>query len=392
MSSDAHYDGTPGQPPPAPVPAVVLDKEESGTFEALLEKQAPRIVALLPNNVKKERFLAAASAAVRQNPDLLKCTQRSLFNALAKAAQDGLLPDGREGVITSYNTKIAVRENGALVDRWFPVASWNPMTFGLRKRARELDDIIIDAQVVHKADHFKRVQGDDPKIVHEPADLDSERGPMIGVYAIFKKDQTILHREVMNAKEVQDTRDQSKAKESLMWTTFASEGWRKAVIRRGIKTVPVSESLERAITREDETFDFDQRRDRQAENKPVVSAPSPPAAPPKAPPTPPPARQIEVTPGITLDVPPAKTPETVTVVRHADEPARNISSPDKAVGADEAYKDWLRDSYAELDECKTEAAVEDLRDRVLAELKDADKQPWRDKCAQKAFSLFSPGG
>lgn len=348
--------------------------DEKGTFQQLVEKNESRWVELLPRSITKEKFRAATHAAVRQNPDLLKCTQRSLFNALTKAAQDGLLPDGREGIITSYNTKHKVIENGREVDRYLPTAQWNPMTYGLRKRARELDDIIIDAQVVNKNDLFKRQQGDDPKIIHEPTELDTEPGPLVGCYAIFKReDGTILHREVMRAKEVTTTRDQSKAPDSLMWTKFETEGWKKTVIRRGIKTVPVSEGLERAITREDENFDFDQRQ--EAEHKALA----PPHAPPPAP------KLVENKPSITLDASMNKDPEKVQTTNHTE---KQTGSIEQRIDPDAAYKDWLRDAYAELGECMNEPAVQELRERISDELKATDQIAWRDACADKATELF----
>lgn len=76
------------------------------------------------------------------------------------------------------------------------------------------------------------------------------------------------------------------------------------------------------------------------------------------------------------------------IAKHAAElvtpaPAEN------EVGAADAYQDWKRDSYAELDACVTDTAVEDLRDRVLAELDPADKQPWKDACANRCTALFA---
>ena len=38
-----------------------------------------------------------------------------------------------------------------------------------------------------------------------------------------------------------------------MWT----EGWRKTVIKRGFKAVPVGESLDRLIERDNELYDID---------------------------------------------------------------------------------------------------------------------------------------
>lgn len=60
----------------------------------------------------------------------------------------------------------------------------------------------------------------------------------------------------MWANEIEVTRNKSRAKDSLMWTTFWPEGWRKTVVRRGSKTVPVSADFTRLVQREDENFDF----------------------------------------------------------------------------------------------------------------------------------------
>jgi recombination protein RecT len=198
--------------------------------------------AILPPNISREKFVTTAIVAVKQNPDLLtKCTRKSLHEAVMEAAEDGLLPDGREGAIVAYASE----------------AQWSPMIYGLRKRAMELSGMIIDSQVVYANDHFVWHQGDDPRIEHTPAPLGQDRGRMIGAYALFRRDGQILHREVMDRAAIEITRNQSKGwQKSLMWTKFESEAWRKTVVRRGIKTVPCVPALERMIGREDRNFSF----------------------------------------------------------------------------------------------------------------------------------------
>lgn len=195
---------------------------------------------VLAPHIPPERFKQVALIAVKNNPDLLKVNRKSLHQAITEAAEDGLMPDGREGVITPYKGE----------------ASWNPMVYGIRKRAKELCNMIIDSQVVHQNDRFVWHQGDEPRIEHVPAPLGTDRGPAVGVYAIFKVDGVIMHREVMDAKQVEAVQSMSNAKSSLMWTKFKSEGWRKTVIRRGAKTVPAVAALERLIARVDKDFDF----------------------------------------------------------------------------------------------------------------------------------------
>lgn len=334
--------------PAAQLPTVANDEKRDAKFSDVLSDRMDDIGPLLPSHIKRERFMAAANVMVRQNPELLECTQRSLFNALSQSAQDGLLPDAREGVILPYKEQTA---SGA----WVKVAKWNPMAGGMRKRAKELDGIIVDTQVVHEKDNFIWHQGDDPRIEHTPPKLGTDRGKMIGVYAIFKRDGTILHREVMSEQQVMDVKSKSKAQTSLMWTTFQTEAWRKTVLRRGMKTVPVSEDLERLLTRNDDEFDFGNN---QAPAEIPPSPPSPPPAPPLSPPT-----------------PAQKAPEASAQpapIEDVTDPALNLKL----------------ELFAELESCETDGAIDDLRARGLAILEDDDKEIWKQACAIKATELF----
>ena len=211
-------------------------------FQVELESREQEICSMLPGHVNKERFKNSVIAAVKQTPGLLKATPRSFFGAVTKSAQDGLLPDGREGVITVYGTE----------------AQWNPMAFGLRKRARELDQIIVDAQVVYQNDIFDQHQGDEPRIEHDPAPLGTPRGEMIGAYAVFRNQAGILHREVMDASQIEKVKSQSKNPDGLLWGKFEAEAWRKTVVRRGFKSVPCSEKLGNIVQRDDDGYEFDQ--------------------------------------------------------------------------------------------------------------------------------------
>lgn len=243
----------PQQAPAAQLPAT-SPREVWDQFEVELKARADEIGAMLPTTIPRERFHAIAMAAIKQNPSLLRATARSLVSAITKAAQDGLMPDGREGFINVYNTKVKGLDGR---DTYQDVAQWMPMAHGIRKRAKELDGILIDAQVVYMNDAFLWEQGDHPRIEHTPAKLGQPRGDKIGAYAVFKReDGTILHREVMDYGQIEKARSKSKAPDSLMWKDFPEEGYRKTVVRRGMKSVPVSEKLLAVVTSDDDSFDL----------------------------------------------------------------------------------------------------------------------------------------
>ena len=224
-------------------------------FQDEIVQREDEIASILPPHIPVDRFKSTAIIAIKENPDLLGVDRRSLHKAITQAAEDGLMPDGREGIITIYHEKRKRQNaNGAWIEERVPVANWSPLLFGIRKRAREVCGIVIDTDIVYEKDSFRRRGGDNPCIEHEPPMLGQDRGKAVGVYAIFRKGNEILHREVMDASQVQDVRSQSRQKDSLMWTKFWTEGWRKSVLRRGIKTVPATPEFDRVVKRWDEDF------------------------------------------------------------------------------------------------------------------------------------------
>lgn len=360
---EGHYDDTPG----AKTEKSQTAAERYEYFIAALNERADSIASMLPSTVTREKFLNSAIAAIKRDPNIINATPRSFLTAVTEAAQDGLLPDGKEGVINVYKG----------------VAKWLPMFQGIRKRARELDRLIIDAQVVYEKDKFIWHQGDEPRIEHEPAAFGG-RGAMVGSYAIFRREEReggeILHREVMDKQQIMDVKSQSKQQDGLLWGKFETEAWRKTVGRRGFKTTPVSDNLMQIVRRDDDLFDFSQER-----------AALPASAKREPPPAPKPAA-LEQTKPITLDIPetPAKQPEPVTIVRDTA-PAQETRTirEDASVGAREAeYQDFKAEAYKELSECLNEPAVEEIRERVKRDLKVEDIKEWADACSTRAADVF----
>lgn len=343
-----HYDDTPGAREKGAVPLQTVEQY----FKGLLDEYRDEITAMLAAGLTWSRFMNSCLAAMRRDPSFLEgTTTRSVITALIQSAQDGLVPDGKEGVITPYKNKRSGKRE----------AKWNPMTQGLRKRARETDQMIIDAQVVHEKDVYRRTQGDNPSIIHEPADHLPDRGPMSLVYAIFKReDGNILHREVMNRKQVMDVKGQSSQEDSLMWTKFETEAWRKSVIRRGIKTVPISDALMQVVSRDDDAFVFDQTHETP---KPAL--------------VPPPAPKLESKPAVTLDVPVHQEPVPIS---EADERALDRASVREMSGASaeiDELADWVEDRITESRTAASMALLDAMDDQVVKELDGAGRDELR---------------
>lgn len=211
---------------------------------------------ILPAHIPADRFIRTAQAAITGNSYLLNCTKQSLYLAVEQAARDGLIIDSKQATIVSFGKE----------------AKYMPMIGGLMLLARNSGQVTTPvSEIVYENDHFLyHIKNGKVEIDHTPH-IFGDRGKPIGVYSscvIRGTDEVIA--EVLTAEQVQSIRDQSKAKDSLMWTKFWEEGWKKSAFRRMFKRMPSSsdkEAIEGALTdstrfanaatRDDDLYDFE---------------------------------------------------------------------------------------------------------------------------------------
>jgi recombination protein RecT len=156
-------------PAPAAAPAQPQQTPLAAFRNTLEGGMRAEIAKALPKDIEPDRFIRTVITAVQMNPDLLYADRRSLFASCMRAAQDGLMPDGREAVLNIYNTKTKVKEGNREVERWVPTVQYLPMVRGLLKTIRNSGEIAhIDAAAVYQRDDFTFERGDDPKLVHKP--------------------------------------------------------------------------------------------------------------------------------------------------------------------------------------------------------------------------------
>ncbi len=227
-------------------------------FKASLDQREEQFKAALPAHIPVERFMRVVLTAVQRNHELLDCDRRSLFNAAMIAAQDGLLPDGREGAMVVRKSKTG------------KTANWQPMIAGLRKKARNSGEISTwDAHLVRAGDHFQFQLGDAPQVNHT-YDLSKPRGDVIGAYSVAVMKDGSKSYEVMSIDEIRAIRDRSDAWKafkagyikSTPWSTDEGEMARKTVARRHSKVLPMSTDLDDLIRRDDDLYDMAGASDR----------------------------------------------------------------------------------------------------------------------------------
>ncbi|MGD9544987.1 MAG: recombinase RecT [Methylocystis sp.] len=223
---------------------AVVKRTEVDALKAQVANREGDFKMALPAHLPVERFMRVVNTAVTGNPDLLKADRASLFQSAMKAAQDGLLPDGRDGALVVFGGRV----------------QWMPMIAGILKKVRNSGELLsISAYVAYSNDEFTYELGDEEKIIHKPS-LDDRGRPRLA-YAIAKTKDGGIYREVMTVAEVEKVRAVSKAKNAGPWKDWWDEMARKTVLRRLAKRLPMSTDLDDLVRRDDALYDFDGARE-----------------------------------------------------------------------------------------------------------------------------------
>lgn len=229
---------------------AVAEKKPTQTLTIAdsINKMAPEFERALPKHIPSERFTRIAVSAVNSNPDLLGADidRRSLFSAVMKAAQDGLVIDNREAALVTFRTKSGGK-----------VAQYMPMVAGLLKKMRNSGEIAnISYGLVYQKEletgAFKYIKGDHESLEHTPI-LFGEKGNLIGVYSVVTTKDGSKIREFMDMKQIAKVRNSSRSKDSGPWVSWFEEMCVKSVLRKVSKLCPSSSDLDDAFKNDDET-------------------------------------------------------------------------------------------------------------------------------------------
>lgn len=218
-----------------------------------LTKMESQFKKVLPKGTSPEKFTRIIFTAIQKMPGLLTCDRQSFYGACMFAAQDGLLPDGREGVIIPYKGQ----------------ATWLPMIGGVLKKIRNSGELLsLSSHVVYSGDEFSYwIDTEGEHIEHQPL-LIGDRGDATHVYAIARVKSGGVYAEVMSMEQVEKVKSKSPSKDSSSspWKNWPDEMMRKTVIRRLSKKLPMSNDLAEVLHRDDAFYNLDEKEVK--ENKP----------------------------------------------------------------------------------------------------------------------------
>lgn len=202
-----------------------------------------KLAQALPPGVNVDRFTRVTLTALQQNPSIANGDRQSLYNAVVRCAQDGLLPDGKQAALVMFKNTV----------------QYMPMIGGLRNIAAK-HGIAMATGVVHKNDTFEYELGIQPSMRHLPAPLDQPRGEPIGAWAQAKDADGNVYLEVMGKEDIEKVRQVSRGKDGDLWTRWWGEAARKTVGRRLFKSLPLTGLDDRdasILDASDSDIDFD---------------------------------------------------------------------------------------------------------------------------------------
>jgi len=201
---------------------------QNNSLPALISKMEPEFKKTLGNMVPSERFTRIAVTAVKSNPDIAQLERTSLMASIMKAAQDGLVIDGKEAAIVPFKGK----------------ATYIPMVAGMVKKIRQHTDFAnISHGIIYQSEYdaglFEYVKGDNEYLTHKPM-LFGDRGNPIGAYAIVTTKDGQKFRAVLTKDEIEKRMKAGRASNNGPWQTWTEEMWIKTAIRAVYKIAPNS--------------------------------------------------------------------------------------------------------------------------------------------------------
>ena len=196
-----------------------------------------QVESALPKHLTPDRFIGVALNAMNRTPELANCTQQSLFKCFLELSQMGLEPDGRRAYLVPFGTECTL-----LIDYK-----------GLVELAYRNGNISrIHADVVYQTEYdagdFVYDRG---RITTHCKSLKPNRGEVIAAYAEVEFKDGTTKAELMTLEEVNEIRNQSKAKNSEPWTKHWNEMAKKTAFRRCAKWLHLSPEIQKHMESDD---------------------------------------------------------------------------------------------------------------------------------------------
>lgn len=203
----------------------VVQTTELGT---MLENQfaSPSISEALPPNFNKARFIQNAIALVNDTPQLAKISKAKLLPGLLKGAYMGLDFFAKDCFLIPYGETLN-----------FQISYKGMIKMCERFSVRPIKNIY--AKIVRDGDDFvDGIKDNKPYVNFTPKSFND--GQIIGAFAVVEFADGSIQYETMTKAQLETVKHLSNSQNSLAWTKFPEEMYKKSVIRRLCKNISLN--------------------------------------------------------------------------------------------------------------------------------------------------------
>lgn len=239
-------------------------------FRQQLEQRLDTYGESLPPQISVGHFKGVIMRAVMADPALLGADRVSLFESALAAANDGLLPDKREGAFVIYNAKVREGKKDEGKEIWIKKVQWMPMIRGIFTKLYNTGQVrTAKVAIVYAGDHFRAWTDDAGDHIEYEEGEKQDRNTVRTAFAhVVMKDGGVFV-ETMKPADIEKIRSRSKAKDSGPWVDWWEEMAKKSVFRRLAKRLPMSREIMPVLERDNVLYDLEPQR--QIEHRPVKS-------------------------------------------------------------------------------------------------------------------------
>ena len=198
-----------------------------------LESKRSSLIKIAPQGTDVDRIIRVAMFETAKNERLVQCSPSSVYMALAKACELDLVAGGvlhRASLVPMWDKKT----KGYNAELWIEYTG----LMDLVKRSGEVAH--FKAEVVYENDDFEHSFDLEKGEVLRHKKCHDNPGDLLLAYAVcfFKDGQRQV--EVMRKDQINKIRKSSRSPDSGPWAQHTEEMWRKTVIRRICKYLPLT--------------------------------------------------------------------------------------------------------------------------------------------------------
>jgi len=217
-------------------------------LEEYLQSKKKTLIKIAPQGTDVDRIIRVAMFETVKNERLIQCSPSSVYMALAKACELDLVAGGvlhRASLVPMWDKK----SKGYNAELWIEYTG----LMDLVKRSGEVAH--FKAEVVHDNDEFEHSFDLENGEVLRHKKCHDNPGNLLLAYAVcfFKDGQRQV--EVMRKDQINKIRKSSRSPDSGPWSQHTEEMWRKTVIRRICKYLPLTPKTT-AVLQHDIQSDF----------------------------------------------------------------------------------------------------------------------------------------